>query len=429
MAAGGLLAGGVAEGVKQFARQGSSESTSVFLTPGNAQKLARQLADMRGAAMKMGQLISMEGADILPREFSDALSILRGSGNTMPDSQLNRVMGREFRKGWESRFSHFDYEPVAAASIGQVHRVTTADGRDLALKIQFPGVSKSIGSDIDNLAMLLRMSGVLPSGLDLDETMLEAKRQLQREANYGLEAESLKAYRALLEDERGFVVPRVHDDFSTKRVLAMDYIEGVPVESLGESGVCQNTRDKIGRELLGLVFRELFEFQMMQSDPNFANFLYQPGKDRIVLLDFGSTIKFEPRFTEYYAGLASALIKEDPDGARDYAQKLGYLAEGGSDDYCERVLSVIRLIYEPIRTRGNYDFSKSDLFSRARDVGIEMALGDRRSYVVPPPETSYLHRKLMGSFLLCTRIQARVDVQALIQPYISQLEETPNASI
>ena len=134
---GELAVGGVAEGLRRVTGKESAETGNVFLTSANAQKLAQRLARMRGAAMKMGQVISMEGADIIPPEFAEALAILRNSANTMPDAQVRRVMGREFGKGWEKRFRSFDFQPIAAASIGQVHRAETLDGRDLALKIQY----------------------------------------------------------------------------------------------------------------------------------------------------------------------------------------------------------------------------------------------------------------------------------------------------
>ena len=222
--------------VRRISRVKPEDAVNVFLTATNAQKLAKRLAGMRGAAMKMGQILSMESADFLPPEFANALAILRDSANTMPDSQVRRLMGREYGKGWENKFEHFDYEPVAAASIGQVHRVLTKDGRDLALKIQYPGVAKSINSDVDNMAMLLRMVKIMPIEMDISGIVAEAKRQLQQEADYTIEANYLRDYRELVQDEPRFVVPRVHDDLTTKRILAMDFVSGVPLESLGEDG-------------------------------------------------------------------------------------------------------------------------------------------------------------------------------------------------
>ena len=415
---GELAIGGAAESIRRLASKKPNDAYNVLLTAANAKKLASRLAGMRGAAMKMGQILSMESADFLPREFSDALAILRDSADTMPLSQIKRVMGREYGKGWQKLFVDFNYEPIAAASIGQVHRVFTEDGRDLALKIQYPGVAKSINSDVDNMAMLMRLINLLPVEIDISGIVKEAKRQLHQEADYIVEAQYLRDYRKLVEDEPRFVVPGVHDDLTTKRILAMDYIEGVPLESLGEDGVAQELKNSVGALLQHLMFRELIEFRTMQSDPNFANYLYQPDTDRVVLLDFGSTVSFEEKFTQRYAQIARAMIDKDDVALRRLAEKMGYINPGNSDEYVERILNLIRLVSEPVIKGGIYDFGTSDVFARGRDAGLEMFFEDMSEYRVPPPETMFLHRKLVGSFMLCSRIGARVDVQKLITPFL-----------
>jgi predicted unusual protein kinase regulating ubiquinone biosynthesis (AarF/ABC1/UbiB family) len=418
IAAGELALGGVAQRIRSIGQDQTEPALELLLNAGSAKKLAGRLAGMRGAVMKMGQVLSMESSNVLPREFADALAILRSDANTMPDSQINRLMGREFGKGWQARFQHFEYEPIAAASIGQVHRVVARDGRELALKIQYPGVAKSIDSDVDNMAMLLKLSRLLPGDFDVSAFIADIKAQLKKEADYILEADHLSHYGMLLRDDPRFVVPAVHRDLSTRRVLAMDFVEGIPLESLGEQGVSQALRDEIGAELQGLVFRELFEFRTMQSDPNFANYLYQPASKRIVLLDFGSTVCFESDFCRSYAGIANALIEQDEESSRRYARQLGYLSAGGSEEYASQIMRIIRMVCEPIHTSGPYDFAASDIFSRARDIGMEMFRQGGVDYVVPPPQTTYLHRKLMGSFLLCARIRANIDVQRIIRPYL-----------
>ena len=415
--AGELAIGGVAEGVRRLSGVTTDDAVNVFLTATNAEKLARRLAGMRGAAMKMGQMLSMESADILPREFTDALATLRDSANRMPRSQVRGVLGREYGKGWEGRFDTFDYEPAAAASIGQVHRAVTRDGRELALKIQYPGVARSIGSDVDNMAMFLRMARILPIEMDISGIVAEVKRQLKEEADYRIEAEHLRKYRRLVCDEPQFMVPRVHDDLTTQRILAMDFLDGMPLETLGQAGVTQKERDRCGTLLQGLLFRELFEFRTMQTDPNFANYLYRED-GRIVLLDFGSTAYFSQAFTERYGKISRALIDGDDGATRRYAEEIGYLRSTDSPEHAERVLRVIRLACEPICHRGVYDFGASNLIARARDAGIEMLFNSHGEWKAPPPETVFLHRKLVGSFLACARIQARVRVQDLIKGYL-----------
>lgn len=421
LTAGEVALGGAAEGLRRLGRDPVGEAPNVFLTPGNARKLAEGLSQMRGAALKMGQMLSMESEDLLPPEFARALAPVRDGANGMPLAQLRRVLGREYGKGWEDRFLDFDYLPLAAASIGEVHRARTLDGRDLALKIQYPGVAKSINSDVDNVAGLLRLVQLLPADMDFTDLIAEAKRQLHQEADYAQEAEYLQTYRDLVRDEPRFVVPRVHEDLTTKRILAMDYVEGVPLESLGEPGVDQETRDSVGALLEHLVFRELFEFRTMQSDPNFANYRYQPDTDRIVLLDFGSTVTFEREMTERYARIARALIEADHEAVEHYAERLGYVDPANAPEYMERALEFIYLVCEPLRTAGPYDFAGEDLLARARELGMDMAMDNLREATLPPPETMFLHRKLVGSYMICARIGARVDVRRLIWPFLEQM--------
>ena len=242
------------------------------------------------------------------------------------------MLGREYGKGWERRFSRFDWEPVAAASIGQVHRAATPDGRDLALKIQYPGVARSIAGDVDNVAVLLRLFNLLPLELDVAGLAAEAKSQLLQEADYESEGRFLERYARLVADEPALVVPRVHWDLTTPRVMAMDFMEGEPLEALAAAP--QSRRDAVGALLERLMFRELFEFRVMQTDPNFANYLYQPASGRVVLLDFGATKRFGAAFVANFARITRAVIDGDRDAVAREAIRIGYAA---ADDSPERM--------------------------------------------------------------------------------------------
>ena len=417
--AGSVAAGGLIEGTRRFFASDAAAATSALLVPENAKRLAQQLSRLRGAAMKLGQLLSLESDAIRPPAFAEALASLRASADAMPPSQVRRVLGREYGKGWETRFLSFEWEPVAAASIGQVHEATAADGRRLALKIQYPGVARSIESDVDNVAALLRLSRLLPGDVDLSGILAEAKRQLRQEADYFAEAEHLDRYAALLRDEPGLHVPRAHRDLTTRRVLAMDFVAGEPVDVLAAPGAAQARRDAVGTALERLVFRELFEFRFMQTDPNFANYLLEPDGDRIALLDLGSAREFPAEFSERYARIVRAVIAGDRAELRAAAEAIGYLPPGEREDRARGVEDLILLICEPLRHVGVYDFGRSKIPSRARDLGFDLAF--RRGFLrPPPPETVFLHRKLVGSFRLCARTRARVDVNALVLPLIAR---------
>jgi predicted unusual protein kinase regulating ubiquinone biosynthesis (AarF/ABC1/UbiB family) len=415
LAAGELAAGAAVEGLRRLARGEASDLGSAFLSGANARRLAVRLGRLRGAAMKLGQLVSLQSEDVLPPEFAQALAVLRAQAAPMPLQQLRGVLGRELGKGWERRFAQFDEEPIAAASIGQVHRARTPDGRDLALKIQYPGVGRSIASDIENVAALLRLLDWLPFDLDLGAILAEAKRQLAQEADYVSEARFLERYARLVADEPALLVPRVHWDLTTPRVMAMDFVPGEPLDAVAAAPPAR--RDAVGSLLERLLFRELFEFRVMQTDPNFANYLYQPASGRVALLDFGATRQFDADFVANYARITRAVIDGDRSAVAREAVRIGYAAPDDAPERLQAAVDVIFLVCEPLRWRGRYDFAKSDLASRVRALGYDLAI--RRGLLRPPPaETIFLHRKLVGSFLLLARLGARVDARALVLPFL-----------
>lgn len=415
MAAGGLAAGAAAQGLRRMARGEAPDFRGALLSAPNAKRLAERLARLRGAAMKIGQLVSMQGEDMLPAEFAQALSVLRSQAAPMPRQQLHRVLGREYGAGWESRFAAFDHEPVAAASIGQVHRATTADGRDVALKIQYPGVARSIASDVDNVAALLRLFNLLPVDLDVAGIADEAKRQLLQEADYLSEAGFLEQFGKLLADEPALLVPRVHRDLTTTRIMAMDFVEAAPLDSLATAS--QARRNAVGTLLERLLFRELFEFRVMQTDPNFANYLYQPRSGRLVLLDFGATRHFGAEFVANFARVSRGVVAGDRDAVAREVVNIGYAAADDSPERIEAAVDICLLVCEPLRHVGRYDFGASDLVPRVRKLAFELAIR-RRLLRTPPPETMFLHRKLVGSFLLLARLGAQVDARSLILPFL-----------
>jgi predicted unusual protein kinase regulating ubiquinone biosynthesis (AarF/ABC1/UbiB family) len=411
--AGEIALGGMAEGVRRVAGS-EGAAGNPFLTGANARRLARQLSSMRGAAMKLGQLLSLEGEDLLPREVAEALAVLRSDGDAMPPAQLHRVLGRAYGKGWQEHFLEFDYEPIAAASIGQVHRVLARDGRQLALKIQYPGVARSIHSDVDNLAAALRLTRLLPGGIDLRELLAEAKRQLRREADYLAEARSLTRYGELMGGSAGFAIPRVHEDLTTSHILAMDHLKGLPLEDLCGPEHPQARRAAVGTALLRLLLRELFEFRFVQTDPNFANYLWLPDTGQIGLLDLGAAREVPPALSLCYARLCRAGMRNDREEMREVALAMGLLKGDPTASQREAFLDFLLLASEPFRAKGPYDFGASDVPVRAREAAAALAL--RHGFLQPPPpDVVFLQRKLGGSFLLCARLGAVVDVRSLLE--------------
>lgn len=416
----GSMATGVAgnmlmAGVRQLAEGKRPKLSDLLLTPANARKITDQLAQMRGAAMKVGQLISMDAGDLLPPEMAAILARLRSDAQAMPQRQVQAVLSANWGAGWQQRFEPFSFTPIAAASIGQVHRATTLDGRDLAIKIQYPGVRKSISSDVNNVASLLRLSGLLPKTLDIAPLLLEAKRQLREEADYQAEGAHLQRFAELLANAPEFVVPELHADLTTKNVLAMGFVGGVPIESMLNAP--QAERDRIVSLLVRLLFRELFEFGLMQTDPNFANYQYDMQSKQLILLDFGATRSFAPAFGQAYRQLTAAAIAGNRVAMTQAAMAIGYFDEHTQLRNQAAVLDMMHLALEPLRVKGTFDFGSTDMLQRLREVGMALGL-DRDFWHIPPIDTLFLHRKLGGLYLLAARLKARVNVRQLVQPLL-----------
>jgi predicted unusual protein kinase regulating ubiquinone biosynthesis (AarF/ABC1/UbiB family) len=407
-----MALGAAAEGARRLGRAEVSRG-HVLLTAANARRLAGSLSSMRGAAMKLGQLLSLESEDFLPPEAALALANLRDAADAMPSSQLHAVLREAWGPGWEGHFRSFDFEPIAAASIGQVHTATTIDGRELALKIQYPGVARSIDSDVDNLATALRMARILPGEIDFGPLIEEAKRQLRDEADYETEAGHLRRYAALLADEPEVVVPDVHEDLSTSSILAMDRLHGVPLEDLCSPEYSDAERNRAAALLLRLVLREFFEFHFVQSDPNFANYLLLRD-GRIGLIDLGAGYAAPPALCRDYTDLFRACAEDDHQAQRAIATQIGFLGPSDGAGASQAMIDLISLATEPFRHEGLYDFGLSDLPARAREGSMALVF-EHGFWRPPPPETLFLQRKLGGTFLLCTRLRARVDARALLE--------------
>ena len=327
------VAGNMAlNGLAQWGKGQRPMMKDLLLTPRNISRVADQLAKMRGAAMKVGQLVSMDTGDMLPPELAQIMARLRDDAHFMPPAQLKQVLNAQWPANWINQFKTFDVRPIAAASIGQVHKVTLKDGRDLAIKVQYPGVAKSIDSDVANVAALIRMSGLLPKGLDLAPYLAEARAQLHEETDYIREAAQTKRFADILADQPQFVVPKLVDDWSTSQILAMSFEPGIAVEEAANEP--QEIRDQIATHLIALTLREIFDFGFMQTDPNFANYRYQSDTGRIVLLDFGAARDISAPLARQYRRLLQAGLKDDAAGIQQIAQEIGFIDQATTRIHC-----------------------------------------------------------------------------------------------
>jgi predicted unusual protein kinase regulating ubiquinone biosynthesis (AarF/ABC1/UbiB family) len=410
------IAGNVAlEGARRLARGEPAAMPALLLTPGNIARLTDELARMRGAAMKLGQLLSMDTGDLLPPELAAILARLRAEAHPMPPRQLRAVLSANWGPDFLRRFASFETTPIAAASIGQVHRARTRDGRDLAVKVQYPGVRRSIDSDLANVAGLIRLSRMLPAGMDLGGLMEEARRQLHEEADYLREAGQLARFAGLLDGAAGFAVPAPAPDLTTAEVLAMGFVEGVPIEAVAEAP--QALRDSVATRLAALTLRELFEFRLMQTDPNFANYRYDAAADRVVLLDFGATRAIPAPVAEAYRALLRAGSAGDRPQVAAAAEALGLIGPGLAPQHREGLLEIAGMAFAELRAPAPYDVVGRDLAGRLRDAG--MALGSEGAPGhMPPADVLFVQRKLGGIYLLAHRLRARIDLGDLLRPWL-----------
>ncbi|MEP3892292.1 MAG: AarF/ABC1/UbiB kinase family protein [Hellea sp.] len=410
--AGGMVAGGV----KQLASGKRPTVTDLFMTPVNALKVTHQLANMRGAAMKIGQMISMDSGDFLPKEFADVLAKLRSDAQHMPRAQLDKVLKAEWGAGWETNFSKFYYRPIAAASIGQVHRAELPNGEMLAIKVQYPGVKESIDSDVKNVASLLRMSGLVPAKLDVKPIIEEGRKQLHQESDYVREAAYIRCFAMLLSDDKNFTVPKYYAELSTDKILTMSFIESLPVEDMIEAP--QETRDRIVSLLIELLLRELFVFKVMQTDPNFANYRYDTQTDRLVLLDFGASRDVEDVMSNAYRGLMQAVLAGDKEESFKVAAQMGFVSDDIPTKYKAVILDILDMAMEPLLKDKPFDFGDNQIAQKMRDKAMTLA-GKRELWHIPPAEMVFIQRKFGGMYMLATRLKASINVRALTQKYVS----------
>jgi predicted unusual protein kinase regulating ubiquinone biosynthesis (AarF/ABC1/UbiB family) len=406
----GVAGGMLAEGARQLAQGKRPVLSNLLLTPANAHRVAEQLSKLRGAAMKVGQLLSMDAGELLPPEIAAILARLRSDATPMPMSQVVAVLDAGWGEGWRHQFQQFSFSPFAAASIGQVHFAQLKDGRDVAIKIQYPGVRQSIDSDVDNVAGLLRLSGLLPSTLDIAPLMADAKLQLHEEADYLCEGRYMTRYGDLLADATDYAVPALVPELTSISVLTMTRMHGVPIESMTTAP--QEVRDRIAHLLIGLVLRELFEFRLIQTDPNFANYRYDTVTGQVILLDFGATRVYPEELVAQFRAIVRGAIDGDRAAMDTAACAIGYYDVKTAAHHRQAVLDMFAQACEPLRNAGPYDFGQSDLAARIRDAGLELGR-EPDFWHTPPAAALFLHRKLGGVYLLAARLRARVDVAEL----------------
>ncbi|HEY1076066.1 MAG TPA: AarF/ABC1/UbiB kinase family protein [Fontimonas sp.] len=401
-----------------------------------AQILADELGKLKGSVMKAGQMLSLYGQYFLPEEAVTVLSSLQD--DTPPVSWkvvqpvLERALGRS-----RLRELDVDEQPLAAASLGQVHRARRrSDGKELCVKIQYPGVADAIESDIRTLSRLLVMTRLSPRGLDITPVFNEVREMLHREVDYQSERQFTETFRKRLADDPRYVVPEVIAEYSRDQVLTTSFEHGEHVRQPAVQGLSQDRRNALGHAFMELFLQEFFDWGMVQSDPHFGNYRIRPGKDgeidRIVLLDFGATRVFGRGFVENYADIVEgALLRDTPQVMRG-ARAIGLMRAGVPDAVGSAFSKLCEMIVEPFGEPGDaripsqlwtaagaYDWGRSDLPMRASKLAANNALSVH--FRVPPREIVFLHRRLAGVFIMLATLRCELSERAALLAALERL--------
>ncbi|KAK5578993.1 hypothetical protein RB653_008669 [Dictyostelium firmibasis] len=415
----GVGAGFLGEKTKRTIDSSSSspsKSYSAIFSDTNAERMAESFSRMRGAALKIGQVLSIQDESFLPPKFVEILDRVRKNANPIPLEQLYNTMSMELGDNWRDKFQLFQEDPIAAASIGQVHRAITLDGREVAVKVQYPGVADSITSDIKNLSSLLKM--IVPETAYIEKSLESARTELLLETDYLNEASNQLKFKSLLEKSsskllKDLYVPDVLMELTSKRILTTEFVHGISIDKITPDDHNQETRDWVSKNILSLCLAELFEFNLMQVDPNWTNFVVDFENKRINLLDFGACRTYKPDFLFNYLKSIEAGVNRDPQSVLDYSLKLGYLTGDENKQMKDAQAKSVMILAEPFSKQyyqennlKSYPFNEKQIAKRISEI-IPIMLKNR---LKPPPEETYsLHRKLSGCYLVCSKLKSNIN--------------------
>ena len=391
----------------------------------NAVRVARTFGELKGAVMKVGQMVSLQ-ADLFPPEVREILARLQNQAPPVSFAQMRPLLSEELGAKVEESFADISESAYASASIGQVHRATLRDGRKVVVKIQYPGVAEMVESDLRNLRMFLRsMRQVTPIKADLDGLFKEGRARLTEELDYQLELANMQEFRELFRQDARFIIPRPIPELSTKRVLTTEYYPGLNADALCRESVPQERRDRMGLYLLDAVMIQFFEFRVLQADPNLANYAFTDD-DRIVLYDFGCVKRFPAPFVEGIVKLVRDAFLGRYASLPSDLNALGYVDKGKEPLPLEVYEMYADAAFSAWRKPRLFNFGATSLQNRLFD--LHGRYWQKAFDFDAPPDAIFMHRSFGGMYGNLRKLKAKVPVYDLIVKYL-KLSESDIASI
>jgi predicted unusual protein kinase regulating ubiquinone biosynthesis (AarF/ABC1/UbiB family) len=360
----------------------------------NALRIVESSRELRGAFMKLVQMLSMRD-DLLPLEVLNVLSVVQSSVPPMEYALIREQVKKELGKYPEQLFKHFEREAFAAASLGQVHRATLKNGDDVVVKVQYPGVDETVVQDLKNLKALLQAFTLLTrdvlrqKSFDASEIYQEMEERLREELDYVHEANNLALFQRLFADDDEVMIPRVYPDVSSRRVLTMEYLDGYKLQDILAPGVEQTLKDWVSIKYFRMTWRQILEFGVLHTDPHPGNYLvtYHP---KVAMLDFGSVRVFPEEIRKGYLTLAKAILERDEQTMARCFGILGYIDPGVDPT---PLVKIMYLIFEPVLEDRDYDPHEFDSAKKTLEI---TTIGIENRIFNAPGHRLFLVRALWG---------------------------------
>lgn len=391
----------------------SAEAVTLELQQRTAEQLFTVLGQLKGGAMKLGQALSVFEA-ALPEDvgapYREALTRLQEAAPPMPATAVHRVLTEQLGRGWRQRFDEFDDTPAAAASIGQVHRARWHDGREVAVKVQYPGAGPALLADLTQLSRFARLFAVLSPGLDIKPLIAEMRARVAEELDYSLEADAQRSFAEAYADDPEIRVPRVVA--SAPRVLVSEWITGTPMSSIVTSGT-QEERDRAGYLLSTLHFSAPARAGLLHADPHPGNFrLLSDG--RLGVLDFGSVARLPDGLPEPIGRLCRLALAGQADAVVEGLRNEGFIKPSIELDP-DAVLDYLVPMLEPL-AHEQFQFTREWMRKEAARIG------DPRNPVAQvgrqlnlPPSYLLIHRVTLGSIGVLCQLGSHAGYRGIVQ--------------